>query len=203
MARFAERVLDAPRLFNASQRLLGGRESKRRFIEEHVRARPGDRVLDIGCGTGALRGLLPRAIAYLGVEINERYVRAARSRYGDDGEFVCADIGSFMLRADRRFDLAIAYGVFHHLSDETARRAVEIAADALDYDGRFLIDEPCWTPEQGRFETLLMRADRGRHVRTIDEYVALTRTRFTRVETELMPDTYRVPYTMVVVEARR
>ena len=202
MAQVLRKVLEAPRAFDAYQRLVGGHESKRRFVEEYVRATPGDSVLDIGCGTGALRTLMPQRLTYLGVEIDSSYVELARSRLGDDGEIVCADIGSFEMPPGREFDLAIAYGVFHHLDDRTAAHAVDIAAAALAEAGRFVISEPCWVPAQGAFERLLMRLDRGRFVRTIDGYVALVRSRFGRVDTHVVRDTYRVPYTMVVVEAR-
>jgi SAM-dependent methyltransferase len=203
VAQVLRKVLEAPRAFDAYQRLVGGHESKRRFVDDYVRPTPGDNVLDIGCGTGALRTLMPRKLTYLGVEIDPSYVELARSRLDDDDEVVRADIGAFELPPGRRFDLAVAYGVFHHLDAATAQRAVDVAAQALAERGRFVIAEPCWAPGQGAFERLLMRLDRGRFVRTIDEYAELVRSRFARVETAVMRDTYRVPYTMVVVDATR
>jgi SAM-dependent methyltransferase len=197
-----QRVLEIPQAFDLYQRLVGGRDSKRRFVEEHVEPHATDRVLDIGCGTGALRSLMPNGVSYLGVEIDPGYVDAARSRFGNEGEFVCSDIRTLELPAERTFDLAIAYGVFHHLDDDTASRAVDVAATALAGAGRLVISEPCWVPgSQRSFERLLMRLDRGSFVRTIDEYVALVGTRFDQIATHVVPDTYRVPYTMVVVDA--
>ena len=189
-------------MFDLHQRLVGGRDSKRRFVEEHVGPQPTDRVLDIGSGTGALRERMPEAISYLGVEINPAYVEAARSRFGDAGEFICSDIGAFELPAGQTFDFAIAYGVFHHLDDETSRRAIAIAAAGLREGGRLVMAEPCWLPgRQGWFERLLMRFDRGSFIRTIDEYVALFEGRFEAIATRILADSYRVPYTMVVIDA--
>jgi SAM-dependent methyltransferase len=198
-----QRVLEIPRAFDLWQQLAGGAASKRQFVDEHVRAAAGTRVLDLGCGTGALRGLMDAEIAYLGVEIDPDYVAAARERFSDREGFICADISSVELPAGREFDLAIAYGVFHHLDDATALRAIEVAASALAPDGRFVLDEPCWTTGQGRFETLLMRLDRGKFVRTVDEYAELLRTRFASVRTDVVRNVYRVPYTMAVIEGRR
>src|SRR5687767_11214681 len=112
-------VLGAPRAFDLHQRLVGARNSQRRFVEAHVRPKPGDKVLDIGCGTGPLRALLPNELTYLGVEIDPAYVDVARARFGDEGEFVCSDIATFEPPSGHAFDLAIAYGVFHHLDDDT------------------------------------------------------------------------------------
>lgn len=202
MVQVLRRTLSAPRAFDLHQRLVGGRDSKRRFVEKHVGPQPTDRVLDIGSGTGALRELMPEEISYLGVEINPAYVEAARSRFGEAGEFICSDIGAFELPAGQTFDFVIAYGVFHHLDDETSRRAITIAAAALADGGRLVMAEPCWLPgRQSRFERLLMRFDRGSFVRTVDEYVGLLEGQFETIATRIMANTYRVPYTMVVVDA--
>jgi SAM-dependent methyltransferase len=196
------RVLEIPRAFDLWQRLGGGHQSKRQFIDEYVRPSPCDSVLDLGCGTGALRALMSDEVSYLGVEIDLDYVAAARKRFRDNSEFICSDLASVVLPTGRTFTLAIAYGVFHHLDDGTARRAVDLAADALDPEGRFVIDEPCWAPGQGRLETFLLRLDRGKFVRTVDEYKALLLTRFQNVNALVVRNLYRVPYTMVVLEGR-
>src|SRR5436190_952105 len=47
--RLKERVLQIPRGFDLFQWLVGAPASKRRFVTEHVRANPGDRILDLGC----------------------------------------------------------------------------------------------------------------------------------------------------------
>ncbi len=40
-------------LYVAFQRLMGGTEKEwRGFVETYIRPRPGDRVLDVGCGPG-------------------------------------------------------------------------------------------------------------------------------------------------------
>jgi SAM-dependent methyltransferase len=195
-----QRTLELPRAFDIWQRVGGADASKREFIEHHVRPQRGDRILDIGSGTGALRGLAQPETAYLGVEIERRYVDVARARFGDTTEFICGDIATVQLPADRTFDLAIAYGVFHHLDWPVARRAIDVAAGALDAGGALFIAEPCWAPDQGWFEKLLMRLDRGRFIRTAEEYADIVRTRFTDVRTNALHNAYRVPYTMSVIE---
>jgi hypothetical protein len=47
-----------------------------------------------------------------------------------------------------------------------------------------------------------MDHDRGQHIRTAEAYAELLRTQFGRIRTELLPNTYRVPLTLVVLEAK-
>ena len=193
--------LALPAVFDVFQRLVGAPGSKRRFIEEFVRVGDGDRVLDIGCGTGALRTYMPPGVSYVGVDVSERYVAAARRRFGPRDRFVCSDIAGFRPAAGDHFDVAVAYGVFHHLDDAHARTAFALVREALKPDGRLVIAEPCFVRGQGRVESYLMEHDRGKFVRTENEYVGLAETSFGHVRTRLAPGTYRVPYTLVVLEA--
>lgn len=187
-------VLDLPAGFDLYQRLVGAPRSKRTFVAEFARPRAGDRVLELGCGTGALLALMPAGVDYLGVDLDERYVEAARARYGGRAEFVHADAATY--RPDREFDLAVAYGVLHHLDDAQARGLLGAARAAR----RFAAAEPCPTPRAGPFESFLMRHDRGRFVRREEEYVRLAREVFERVESSLVEGTYRIPYTLVLLD---
>jgi SAM-dependent methyltransferase len=197
----AKRLLEVPGGFDLWQRIVGAPESKRRFVSEHVRARSSDRVLDLGCGTGALLEHLPATVAYVGVDLDPGYVKSARQRHGDRGEFVCADISEY--EPTREFDLVIAYGVLHHLDDLQLERTLAIARAALATGGgRAVFAEPCRTTGQGRVERFLIDNDRGRYVRPVDDYVAAARKQFAEVAADIVTGTYRVPYSMVMLEGR-
>ncbi len=187
-------LLELPAGFDLYQRLVGAPGSKKRFVEEFARPEPGESVLDLGCGTGALFGLMPDGVDYVGVDLDARYVAAARARHGDRAEFVHSDATAYA--PGREFDLAVAYGVLHHLDDDGARGLLRAARGAR----RFVAAEPCPTARSGALERFLMRHDRGRFVREEREYVRLAREVFERVESRLVPGTYRIPYTLVVLD---
>lgn len=195
------RLLDLPRGFDLYQRAVGAHRSKRRFVRERVRLRPGERVLDVGCGTGALLEHFPDGVHYVGVDVSPEYVAAARRRYGQRGEFVCADVTEAEPPGGP-FDLAITYGVLHHLDDEEVRRTLAGVRRVLASEGRLVAAEPCRTPEQGRVESLLMAGDRGRFIRSAAEYVRLAEESFADVTAEFARGELRIPYTLVVLEAR-
>ena len=84
-------------------------------IVESLGVRPGDRVLEIGCGHGvAASFVLEAGATYLGVDRSPKMVAAASKR-NREGEFLVADWESLDL-GDRRFDLIFAVRVrsFHH-----------------------------------------------------------------------------------------
>src|SRR5690606_11903367 len=54
--------------------------------------RPGERVIDVGCGTGVLAFHVTRAgCEYLGVDASAQMVRLARKRRGQEGRFEQGD----------------------------------------------------------------------------------------------------------------
>lgn len=180
---------------------MGAEASKRRFVERDVRAAPGMRVLDLGCGTGALLAYLPAGADYVGVDLSPEYIRAARERHGSAGSFVCADVTSFRPAEDEPFDAVIAYGLFHHLDDEQAVQAFATARAALDGSGRLLAAEPCATPDRSGLESLLMRLDRGAFIRAPDGYASLAEHAFPEVKLRVLRGELRIPYTFAVLEA--
>lgn len=83
--------------------------------------RPGQRVLDVGCGTGALTGELVRRVGSDGVSAldpSESLSAAVRDRYpGVDVEHGSAERLPF---ADGHFDATLAQLVVHFMSDPGA-----------------------------------------------------------------------------------
>jgi SAM-dependent methyltransferase len=196
-----QRLLGVPRVFDLFQQLVGAPRSKAHFVTEHVRARAGERILDLGCGTGAILEFLPPGIEYVGVDLHPGYLELGRTRLGGRGTFICADITTYEPSSD--FDVVIAYGVLHHLDDEAVRAACSVARRALPPGGRVLFAEPARTDAQSRLERAIMNRDRGRYVRTPKQYVALMQEQFAATASEVVPDGYRIPYTFVILEASR
>jgi SAM-dependent methyltransferase len=194
-------VLSVPHAFDAFQRLVGAGASKRRFVENEVRAWAGGRVLDLGCGTGALLEYLPVGTHYVGVDVSPAYIRAARERHGSAGSFVCADVTTFRPPQDELFDVAMAYGFFHHLDDDQAEQAFAVARSALHPSGRMVAAEPCVTSERTVLESALMALDRGAFIRTPAEYASLAKSAFPDVRLRVLRGELRIPYTLALLEA--
>ena len=197
------RLLDLPIVFRWLYAVVGSREW-RIFAEEYVRARAGDRVLDLGCGPADLVAELPTRIEYTGVDASERYVRTAARRFAGRGRFLCRRVDRALVEelGHARFDLVVAHGLVHHLDDTQAAEFFALARAALRPGGRVVTADGCFVPDQSAVARYLLSHDRGRHVRTRDAYIALATRSFATVSSHIRHGTYRVPYTMIFLECR-
>ena len=194
------RLLDRAEVYNALQGLLLRKGSRERFVREHVRPFPGCRILDIGCGAGSMLAHLPDSIGpYTGIDLNPGYIEAARKRWGNRGSFHCANVAAGALPADGPYDIVLATGILHHLDDAEASRLVDIAWGALRPAGWLITYDNVLLQHQHWFARWLIAHDRGKAVRTQDAYEAIARGRFARVESAILHDTLRVPYTILVM----
>lgn len=195
-------VLSLPGVYRAAQGAIGSNNVRRVLVERYLRPEPGQRVLDIGCGTGDLLSWLPD-IDYLGHDPSLDYIDAARSKFGADGTFVVGGVGEVEIEP-ATFDAAVAKGVLHHLDDETARALFAEAARALRPGGRLVTIDPAYLVGQSPIARFLASRDRGRNVRTADQYRALVPESFFGVEVVEHHDLLRVPYShAVMVLAKR
>ena len=79
--------LKVPLLYNLFQDAIGGNALRRRFIRNHVRAKGGDKVIDIGCGPAQILPWLPE-VDYLGLDTNPACIASAKQMHPGRGTFV-------------------------------------------------------------------------------------------------------------------
>ena len=184
------------RLFGS---MVGGAAAWRTYLTEYAKPAPGDKILDIGCGPADVLNFLP-AVNYTGLDISPEYIGSARKRFGSRGRFCCGDVGLATIEGEQgTFDLVLAIGVIHHLDDAQATRLFDLARRALRPTGRLVTYDGCYVPQQSRIARWLLAKDRGKFVRTREEYLRLARARFSKVEPHLRHDLLRVPYTHLIL----
>jgi len=197
------RSLKVPFLYNLLQDVVGGNALRRRIIRNHARARPGDKLIDIGCGPAHILRSLPD-VEYFGLDTDPSYIAFARRMYGDKATFVVGNTRS--VQNDSRFkdaDIVIAITVLHHLDDEEAVDCIRFAHNALKATGRFVCLDPCWIPNQGALSKYIMSRDRGRNIRTEQQYRQLASQFFRNVHASVDTKSMRIPYVTIVLECEK
>jgi ubiquinone/menaquinone biosynthesis C-methylase UbiE len=173
-------TLDNPRLFNLLQLAVAGRQNiTRRLIREGLNLMPGERLLDVCCGTGEFADIALGP--YLGIDINDKYIEYAGQEYGagkghPEREFLAEDItGTSFLTRGLTFPKSMIINSMHHLSDE--QNSAVLAAVAQVTTERFVVVDMDPNPSNP-LSKFLVRQDRGEYVRPLKEQVALVEPYF-------------------------
>lgn len=155
-------------------------------IVAHNDLRAVRRVLDVGCGPGTNAPQFAHT-EYLGIDWNERYIRAAEARYrrrfevGDATKLVVPDRG--------RFDFILVNSLLHHIDIEATRRLLAHLPSVMAPGGHIHIIELV-LPARLSLPYLLARADRGEYPRPVDEW----RRIFTETYEEIVFEPFDVSF---------
>jgi SAM-dependent methyltransferase len=194
------RMLSRSRLYRTFQGMVGSGRS--RITDEILKIRPGQRVLDIGCGPADILSRLPADIDYVGFDLEQRYIEAARQRYGGRASFFVRAVRPDAVHDLGTFDVVIALGVLHHLDDSEADTVFASAAKVLRRGGRLVTLDGAWVKGQNPVARLMLRLDRGRHIRTPEAYLAIARRYFPDSTASVFHDLIAIPYTHCIIEAQ-
>lgn len=108
---------------------FGGDTRFRTEVVEMWNIRPGDRVLELGCGTGLMtRQLLDRGAVVTGVDRSPPMLARARNR-APEATFVEHDVPTF--RPDGVYDRVILSYILHELDRDARAMTLAMARDAL------------------------------------------------------------------------
>ena len=197
------RLLSLGGIYAAVQSLAGANRARRWLAEHYWRAKPGSKVIDVGCGTGEVLDFLPTNVRYVGFDLSAPYIERAHARYGARGEVLVGSAADFLVHADARLtdaDLVLCNGLLHHLDDAGVRDVFTLAARALKPTGRMVCLEPTTLAYQVPWSRWMMSQDRGKNIRREQEWKSLVARAFPSFETHILTGLYRVPYTHIVIE---
>lgn len=195
-------VLAIPAAYQLWWNVVGGPGWANVLVSEYIRPRTGTRILEIGCGPGNIARYLTNH-EYVGFDLNPKYIEAARRRF-PEAKFFCERVSEFSLTDRHTFDVVLAIGILHHLDDSEAIQLFRIAHDALKAGGGKLVTfDGVFTIDQSPAARWLLGRDRGEHVRSEPEYVAIASQVFQNVRASVRHDLLRIPYSHLILECIR
>lgn len=156
-------LLDRPSIFHAARFALVGRQRMtKRLLRDQLTASRDETVLDVCCGVGEFAEIVDAR--YVGIDLNERFVRRARRRYAGDNRktFEVGDVLRLRYPAEQ-FDGAMIINSLHHFSDA---EAVRLLMEIRRVTRRLVIVVDADGTRRGVIRRLLLGLDRGRFMRT-------------------------------------
>ena len=128
-------------LYDPLTSLLGGDRARRHLIEQ-ANISSGQRILDIGCGTGTLAVQLKKErtdVEVVGLDPDPKALRRARAKTTRAGVSVQFDQGfaDALPYESSSFDRVLSSLMFHHLEDETREKTLREVLRVLKPGGSF------------------------------------------------------------------
>ncbi len=191
--------LNYPSWYRLLQRTIGNPKSRETFVNSYLRPVAGERLLDLGCGTGTIVDFLP-PLEYYGLDNNAYYIDFAKKKFGKQAKFFNADLCALPWPVSGSFDRAMAIGVLHHLSDEQALQVLKNAKKMMKPGAKLVTLDGCYETNQSPIAHFLLSMDRGKYVRNKDGYAALVRPFFKQVSFHFERKLLRVPYLHLIME---
>ena len=132
------------RFYDPIVRLTTREVTFKRELLRHAGVEAGQRVLDLGCGTGTLAAMVKRAwpdAEVVGLDADPDALKLARAKLEANDIEVRLDQGlaSALPYAPESFDTVFSSLFFHHLSSELKQEAMREAFRVLRPGGRFHI----------------------------------------------------------------
>jgi cyclopropane fatty-acyl-phospholipid synthase-like methyltransferase len=192
-------VLASPQIYELLQWMMGSSKGRPIFAREYVAAKPGDRILDVGCGPSGLLRYLPD-VTYLGFDMSADYIAYAKRQYGSRGRFYCERVSRESVKDEDPFDIVIASEILHHLSDEEGLDLFELAKSCLKPTGRLVTLDAVYIEKQSPIARFIIDNDRGEYVRWQAAYERLAHQVFANVRTSIRTDLQSFSYTHIIME---
>jgi len=198
MKKKLHNLLSIPEIYLLLQRLAGASKARKICLFDYGEIQKGHRVLDVGCGPGYVRDLLPE-VEYIGFDVEESYIDYARKHFGSNDEFRCEFLTPAILETLGKFDRIILMGVLHHLSDDDAISYLNMLKHSLNDGGKLITLDGVYIKSQSTLARWFLKNDRGQYVRDKNGYLDMAKNIFMRVEHDIRHDIFYIPYTSLIM----
>jgi len=200
-------LLSIPSVYNLFTKLIGETSYRKALVDQYICPQENDRILDIGCGTGKIVQYLPN-VNYIGFDASQEYIKTAQAEFykeikdsilNKQAKFICQEVNANEIKGDACFDIVLALGILHHLSDLESLQLFNTAIHSLKPGGKLITFDGVYVSNQSPIARWIISKDRGQNVRTKEAYLALASQVFSKITTSIRHDLIRIPYTHIIL----
>ena len=191
--------------YDCYQHLIGSKRAKQWLVRNIWKCKAGEKVVDMGCGTGEVLAYLPPDVDYVGFDVSKDYIKQAWKQHGRKACFLLGTAEDFIDGKDTPLldaDLILCTGLLHHLDDKEALTLLKLAKRILAPAGRFCCFEPTFLIHQGWWSKYITMMDRGQNVRSEQAWGELFGQVFASFSCNVATGLIRIPYCHVIVECK-
>ena len=198
--RLKDKFLEISSVYAKLMGFLLGTSTYPTLVDEFIKPTSGCSVLDVGCGPAAILEFL-QDVNYIGLDHNPNYIATATKKYGSKGTFICAGVDQLNDYGLKTFDRIIILGVMHHLDDSQLTQLMMSLKGRLNSGGVLITFDVAFEDKQKFVAKLLAKNDRGKFVRTKQQYLKFVEVAFNVEQADLRHDLLRVPYTHLLTRS--
>jgi SAM-dependent methyltransferase len=172
------KILELSSVYDNIQKLLGYERYQSKIYNNYIKEnlKSSSKVLDLGCGTSSIVKHFNEINFYLGIDNNKDYLSKAENNLREK------KITSLLLNLDlerhqidkvvseRGFNLILLFGVMHHIPDNELLSLLENIKKLAGNECRLITADPAIYKAQNYIPKIIAKLDRGRYVRSPDEY---------------------------------
>lgn len=139
--------------------------SFRKPVSGVLRAGLEESIIDVGCGAGMYSTLAK--CRYMGIDLNESYIKYAQSKYsGLNKEFVAGDILKLNFGSEI-FDKALYLAMLHHFSEQENLLILRKISAVIS---KMVVILDAVIPERPTaMQKLFLSVERGKYLRSVEE----------------------------------
>src|SRR3989338_4264189 len=192
--------LKYPQVYIKIQSIIGANRLREKCINI-IKPKPGDIILDIGCGPAQILESLPKVKKYYGFDTEKQYIYYAAKKYAGRGEFFSCEFNEKFLSNTKLEPVYKVFlmGILHHISDEAAIDLLKLVCKVLKPTGSIISLDPCFVPNQSFVSKFIAKNDRGKFVRQREGYYSLIDCLFKEKEIKILNNTCKIPSTEIIM----
>lgn len=169
MKNFIYKIIDFPFVYNFIQKVFFHEKSVKEW-KKIVGNTSKKIILDIGCGPGD-ESVNYHDAKYYGIDISPNYIKNAKKKYHNYGEFFCCSVDKLNSLGINNVDIVLMKGVMHHLSDKQLHKLFSTLKKITKKNMKIVTLDCLFFKGQNYISKFLTFLDRGQYVRSYESYL--------------------------------